>query len=119
MLGFVNYVDGVSVMPGPVQVQPAGPVALLSQSGASAAAMSEFAATSGVGLSYMVTLGNEAMINAAHVIDFLVDDETTKSIALFLERSEEHTSELQSLMRISYAVFCLKKKNKKNTTKRN
>src|SRR3546814_2927356 len=33
-------------------------------------------------------------------------------------RSEEHTSELQSLMRISYAVFCLKKKNKQkiNTT---
>src|SRR3546814_10226742 len=35
-------------------------------------------------------------------------------------RSEEHTSELQSLMRISYAVFCLKKKNKKyNKTKYN
>src|SRR3546814_2318896 len=31
---------------------------------------------------------------------------------LFELRSEEHTSELQSLMRISYAVFCLKKKNK-------
>src|SRR3546814_7384339 len=30
-------------------------------------------------------------------------------------RSEEHTSELQSLMRISYAVFCLKKKTKKKT----
>src|SRR3546814_2815057 len=30
-------------------------------------------------------------------------------------RSEEHTSELQSLMRISYAVFCLKKKKKKTT----
>src|SRR3546814_2529120 len=30
-----------------------------------------------------------------------------------LARSEEHTSELQSLMRISYAVFCLKKKNKR------
>src|SRR3546814_10880227 len=30
-------------------------------------------------------------------------------------RSEEHTSELQSLMRISYAVFCLKKKKKNNT----
>src|SRR3546814_7077168 len=30
----------------------------------------------------------------------------------FLARSEEHTSELQSLMRISYAVFCLKKKKK-------
>src|SRR3546814_9429101 len=32
-----------------------------------------------------------------------------------LGRSEEHTSELQSLMRISYAVFCLKKKIKKQT----
>src|SRR3546814_10323555 len=32
-------------------------------------------------------------------------------------RSEEHTSELQSLMRISYAVFCLKKKNKNDNIK--
>src|SRR3546814_2341955 len=36
-------------------------------------------------------------------------------VASDLVRSEEHTSELQSLMRISYAVFCLKKKNKKQT----
>src|SRR3546814_5105749 len=35
---------------------------------------------------------------------------------LFLKRSEEHTSELQSLMRISYAVFCLKKKKHKKIT---
>src|SRR3546814_20664456 len=35
------------------------------------------------------------------------------AIFLAFERSEEHTSELQSLMRISYAVFCLKKKKKK------
>src|SRR3546814_6813195 len=34
-------------------------------------------------------------------------------------RSEEHTSELQSLMRISYAVFCLKKKNNKIPVNRN
>src|SRR3546814_1865679 len=34
-------------------------------------------------------------------------------------RSEEHTSELQSLMRISYAVFCLKKKTKNTTSKIN
>src|SRR3546814_2313585 len=34
-------------------------------------------------------------------------------------RSEEHTSELQSLMRISYAVFCLKKKKKKTHTTEN
>src|SRR3546814_6026632 len=34
-----------------------------------------------------------------------------------VRRSEEHTSELQSLMRISYAVFCLKKKTKQNQNK--
>src|SRR3546814_14678217 len=34
-------------------------------------------------------------------------------IGVELERSEEHTSELQSLMRISYAVFCLKKKTRR------
>src|SRR3546814_6444984 len=37
-------------------------------------------------------------------------------VAFYQGRSEEHTSELQSLMRISYAVFCLKKKKKTQTT---
>src|SRR3546814_8913197 len=51
------------------------------------------------------------------------DDEATRLAAArawsvwegatsFLHRSEEHTSELQSLIRLSYAVFCLKKNNK-------
>src|SRR3546814_3381098 len=39
---------------------------------------------------------------------------TARDLTHHAERSEEHTSELQSLMRISYAVFCLKKKNKTN-----
>src|SRR3546814_7248929 len=39
----------------------------------------------------------------------------TYSLEKALRRSEEHTSELQSLMRISYAVFCLKKKKIKKT----
>src|SRR3546814_5950629 len=37
-------------------------------------------------------------------------------VAAAMDRSEEHTSELQSLMRISYAVFCLKKKENTRTT---
>src|SRR3546814_10871130 len=37
------------------------------------------------------------------------------AVAASAFRSEEHTSELQSLMRISYAVFCLQKKNKEHT----
>src|SRR3546814_5617654 len=38
-----------------------------------------------------------------------------ESVRKLVYRSEEHTSELQSLMRISYAVFCLKKKNNQST----
>src|SRR3546814_10241010 len=41
--------------------------------------------------------------------------EREKSIVREAKRSEEHTSELQSLMRISYAVFCLKKKPNQTT----
>src|SRR3546814_1940486 len=40
-------------------------------------------------------------------------------VVFFVCRSEEHTSELQSLMRISYAVFCLKKKKKKDRVAKN
>src|SRR3546814_6515706 len=43
---------------------------------------------------------------------FPIIGKQTNPVYPFCERSEEHTSELQSLMRISYAVFCLKKKNK-------
>src|SRR3546814_9099466 len=38
-------------------------------------------------------------------------EDALKRLDAIVQRSEEHTSELQSLMRISYAVFCLKKKN--------
>src|SRR3546814_6604998 len=49
--------------------------------------------------------------------DFFLDDRLRQVIETGIanNRSEEHTSELQSLMRISYAVFCLKKKNRINT----
>src|SRR3546814_3791393 len=53
-----------------------------------------------------------AVPEGALVIDILPTGEDKRD---GLTRSEEHTSELQSLMRISYAVFCLKKKNKKCT----
>src|SRR3546814_2408283 len=47
--------------------------------------------------------------------DFLIPPLTISASNPF--RSEEHTSELQSLMRISYAVFCLKKKKQQQTAK--
>src|SRR3546814_8825994 len=48
----------------------------------------------------------------------IVIDEGTTSTRTLLFRSDEHTSELQSLMRIPYAVFCLKKKKHKNKNSR-
>src|SRR6185312_10523885 len=60
-LGFANLTEGVPVCSIPGLPREPGPVALLSQSGASSAAMLDFAAMAGVGLSYLVTLGNEAM----------------------------------------------------------
>ena len=84
-LGFANFTDGVPVCSIPGLPRVAGPVALLSQSGASSSAMVDFATMVNVGLSYLVTLGNEAMITAGHVLDFLVDDPGTKAIAIFME----------------------------------
>src|SRR3546814_3440597 len=60
------------------------------------------------------------------IVDDASSDSTSRILAgyhdarlhiLTNDRSEEHTSELQSLMRISYAVFCLKKKKNLRTTR--
>src|SRR3546814_5189027 len=55
---------------------------------------------------------NGALVRTAGIV--LIRQRPGKGNAIFItieDRSEEHTSELQSLMRISYAVFCLKKTN--------
>ena len=84
-LGFANFTEGIPVTSIPGLPAEGGPVALLSQSGASSSAMLDFATMVNVGLSYMVTLGNEAMITAGHVLDFLVDDPGTRAVAVFME----------------------------------
>src|SRR3546814_1253092 len=55
--------------------------------------------------------------DAKGVLLAFVNQERAKGRQTAEERSEEHTSELQSLMRISYAVFCLKKKKLTYTTR--
>src|SRR3546814_4199574 len=52
-----------------------------------------------------------------HRFDRGADDVVVRVLLGQRHRSEEHTSELQSLMRISYAVFCLKKQHNKKTTR--
>src|SRR3546814_8344665 len=53
-----------------------------------------------------------APLNDRGVTVPIADTDDYPSLLALRQRSEEHTSELQSLMRISYAVFCLKKKNR-------
>src|SRR3546814_1903610 len=50
--------------------------------------------------------------SAAHWVEMPSSVPASRYCQVAASRSEEHTSELQSLMRISYAVFCLKKKTK-------
>src|SRR3546814_5432570 len=52
------------------------------------------------------TVVDPSTVITTHMTEIIKDN-----MAELLSRSEEHTSELQSLMRISYAVFCLKNKN--------
>src|SRR3546814_4490479 len=59
------------------------------------------------------TLLEESLIVALVCLLFLFH--ARSALVAIVMRSEEHTSELQSLMRNSYAVFCLKKKNKKHS----
>src|SRR3546814_4670515 len=68
-----------------------------------------------------ITSGFNAIAHAAEALyapngNPLIDGLAEQGITAM--RSEEHTSELQSLMRISYAVFCLKKKKQINRTNR-
>lgn len=110
-LGFANFVDGIPVTPIPGLPREPGPVALLSQSGASSSAMLDFATMSGVGLSSMVTLGNEAMITAGHVLDYLVDDEHTRAVAIFMEavrQPEVFRAAARRAARAGKAVVALK-----------
>ena len=67
----------------------AGPVGLALQSGALASVMLAFARARAIGVSTVVSLGNESMIGTADVLDYLVADEQTRVICLFLEEIRE------------------------------
>lgn len=85
-IGFINAVDGI--MPWAVaSSRPplAGPVAAVFESGSMARATYEFAQAHAIGSTIWASLGNSAVVNSMDVLEYLIDDERTKSIALFLE----------------------------------
>ncbi len=64
----------------------AGPVGIALQSGALAGVVLAFAHAHAIGVSTLATMGNEAMIAATDVLDYLIDDDATRVICLFLEQ---------------------------------
>jgi acyl-CoA synthetase (NDP forming) len=93
--GFVNVTDQITPYGLPITppLRP-GPVGVVLQSGALASAVLTYAQGHGIGLSLMVAMGNETMISVTDVVDYLLEETNTRSVALFLE-SIRHPDELR------------------------
>ncbi|HTK10537.1 MAG TPA: CoA-binding protein, partial [Ktedonobacteraceae bacterium] len=81
--GFINVTNRIT--PYGLPIAPplrAGPVGVVLQSGALASAVLAFAQGHGIGLSLMVAMGNESMISVTDVVEYLLEDDSTRAIAL-------------------------------------
>ena len=68
---------------------PVGGVSLVSQSGGLANAVAELCANRGVGLNYLISIGNQAVVDLADYIDFLVQDPATRVIGVIMEGARD------------------------------
>jgi acetate---CoA ligase (ADP-forming) len=85
-LGFVNFLDDVPLWTGAIRTPNApGPIAVISQSGATASFIASLALQQGIGLSHMISTGNEADLDSATFADHLLGDERVRAIAMFIE----------------------------------
>ncbi|GAC1365313.1 MAG: acetate--CoA ligase family protein [Ktedonobacteraceae bacterium] len=95
--GFINVQDQIIPYGLPVFYPlVAGPVGVVLQSGALASAVLAFAQAHSIGLSLLVSMGNESMLSVTDIVDYLLEDEATRVIALFLE-SIRHPAELKRI----------------------
>lgn len=111
VLGLVNVAAGIPAMALSDPPTEPGAVALVSQSGASCGAMKDFAALAGVGLSHVITVGNEAMVSVGDLVDHLVDDPEVRAVAVFMEaikRPERFASACRRAAAAGKAVVVLK-----------
>jgi acyl-CoA synthetase (NDP forming) len=86
-LGFINFTTNTMLWPagkGFRDVTPGG-VALITQSGALGGMMTGYAGAEDIGISLLCATGNEAGLTLSDIVDYAVDDEATKVIALFVE----------------------------------
>ncbi|WP_428541000.1 acetate--CoA ligase family protein [Rhodopila sp.] len=85
-LGFVNFLDNVPLWTGAIRAPSRpGPIAVISQSGATAAFIASLALQQAIGLSHMISTGNEADLDSASFVDHLLDDARVRAIAMFIE----------------------------------
>ncbi len=97
-LGFINFVDRALVWTTPVRAPSrANGVAIISQSGATAFFLATLAAQQDVGLSHVVSTGNEADLDCAAFAMTLANNPATRAIALFIETVREPATFLAAL----------------------
>ena len=87
-IGLVNLTDRITLSAsGALEIQdlPAGNIAVISQSGGILGALLSRAAARGIGFSKLVSTSNEADLEVADILDYLIDDEATQVIALYIE----------------------------------
>ncbi|MCT8971371.1 acetate--CoA ligase family protein [Microbaculum marinisediminis] len=86
--GFVNFAERVAMSSTSrisAALAPIGEIGIVVQSGALGSALLEEAARGGIGLSHLISTGNEAVTTLADCVDYLVDDPATRVIALYVE----------------------------------
>jgi acyl-CoA synthetase (NDP forming) len=85
-LGFVNFLDDVPLWTGAIRApSEPGPIAIISQSGATGGFIASLAQQQEIGLSHLISTGNEADLDGATFADHLLDDERVRAIAMFIE----------------------------------
>jgi len=90
--GMVNYVDGVPLTFAPAEPMPREErmrLAVVSQSGAGATALRNSLLKRGVGISFSVSTGNEAVNGVEDFLEYVLEDESTRAVAMIVEQFRE------------------------------
>ena len=91
-LGYINVAHNIPAMPSPFPPVIEGHVAVIAQSGALTSTLFNYAYMQHIGINALASTGNEAVLSVSELMDYFVEDEATKVIALFVEaiRNPEH-----------------------------
>ena len=91
-LGYINVAHNIPAMPSPFPPVIDGHVAVIAQSGALTSTLFNYAYMQHIGINALASTGNEAVLSVSELMDYFVEDEATKVIALFVEaiRNPEH-----------------------------